>query len=324
MAKLKYQFNDETLSFEIHKTSIRKRFRRAASLFLLSVVMAVVCFFVYSQHFDTPKLMGLRRSNAELVLGLELLKKQAALANNALVQLKQRDNNVYRPTFGLAEIPSSLRDAGFGGVDRYAPRFSQSSHASLLIESSLMLDKLQRKLYIQSMSFDTVAQNAMIIEQMADCVPAIQPIAVVNPRIASFFGTRRDPIYGDIRFHQGIDFGGRTGDPIFVTGNGVVELAGWSLGGYGNQVVINHGFGYKTRYAHLHTIAVRPGQQVTRGQEIGKMGSTGKSTSPHLHYEVLYRETPVNPLNFFDNDLESEDLASIMNIDPKKVKGQFD
>ncbi len=323
MAKSKYRFNTETLSFEIHKISIRKRFQHAAGMFLLSAVVAVACFSLYSRYFDTPKLMTLRRDNAGLVLELELLKKQIALADNVLVQLQQRDNNVYRSAFGLEEIPSSLRDAGFGGVDRYTPRFGKSVHVALLTDCSLMLDKLQRKVCIQSMSFDTVAQNAMIIEQMVDCVPAIQPIAVVAPRIASFFGVRRDPIFGDQRMHQGVDFGGSTGDPIFVTGNGKVVQAGYSLGGYGNYVLVDHGFGYKTRYAHLHTITVKEGDQVLRGQEVGKMGSTGKSTAPHLHYEVIYINNPVNPMNFFANDIDSEDLASIMDIDVKDVRLEY-
>ncbi len=324
MAKLKYKFNTETLSFEIHKVSSRKRLRHVLLLLSSSVVVAVACFSLYAVYFDTPKLMTLRRNNADLVLELELLEKQADLANEALVRLQQRDNNVYRPTFGLAEIPASLRDAGFGGVDRYTSRFNKSEHAALLTNCALSLDKLLRKVCIQSMSFDTVAQNARVVEQMADCVPAIQPVAKVNPSLASFFGNRRDPVYGDIRFHEGIDLPGKVGEPVFSTGNGTVVYVEHALIGYGNNVIVDHGFGYKTRYAHLHTINVRRGDQVTRGQQIGKLGNTGKSVGPHLHYEVIYRGNPVNPLNFFVNDIEYEDLATIMHIDRKSVKWEFE
>ncbi len=324
MAKLKYRLNNETLSFEIHKVSLRKRFRRVLALFLLSVAVAVACFSLYSHYFDTPKLLTLRRDNAELALKLELLKNQIALADRVLVQLQQRDNNVYRPTFGLDEIPASVRDAGFGGVDRYALRFGKSEYARLLSDCALNLDKLQCKLCIQSRSFDTVAQNATVVELMVDCVPAIQPLAAVSPRLSSSFGHRKDPIYGDIRFHEGLDFTGKIGDLIFATGNGKVESVEYSFVGYGNNVVVDHGFGYKTRYAHLHSISVQKGQKVLRGEELGTLGNTGKSTAPHLHYEVLYRNNPVNPLNFFANDIESEDLANIMHINVKDVKREFE
>ncbi len=324
MAKLKYKFNPETLSFEIHKISIRKRFRRAVVFFLLIVVIAIVCFSFYSHYFDTPKLLSLRRSNADLALNLELLQKQIAQSDKTLLQLQMRDNNVYRPTFGLSEVPFTIRDAGFGGVDRYAAKYGKSAYAQLLTDCALRLDRLQRKVYVQTMSFDTVAQNAVLIEKMVDCVPAIQPIAAIPPRINSPFGVRRDPIYGDFRFHEGIDFGGKLGDKVFVSGNGKVLLVEYSFTGYGNNVVVDHGFGYKTRYAHLHTISVRVGQQVMRGQQIATLGNTGKSTAPHLHYEVLYRDQQINPLNFFANDIESEDLANIMHINIKDVKGEFD
>ncbi|MDR3184063.1 MAG: M23 family metallopeptidase [Prevotellaceae bacterium] len=251
-----------------------------------------------------------------LVLQLELLKKRITEADKVLYQLQQRDNNIYRPTFGLDNIPSSIRDAGFGGIDRYA-HLEKSIYSNILVDCSRNLDKLLRKVYIQSVSFDTVAKNATIIEQMVDCVPAIQPLAHVKPRINSPFGSRTDPMFGDRRPHEGIDLGGHVGEVVFATGNGRVITVERSFArtGYGNMVLVDHGFGYKTRYAHLHVITVKKGDMVKRGQQVGTLGNTGKSTGPHLHYEVLMRDKPVDPLNFFTNNIESEDFSSIMHLD---------
>jgi murein DD-endopeptidase MepM/ murein hydrolase activator NlpD len=162
-----------------------------------------------------------------------------------------------------------------------------------------------------------VAQNAMIIEQMVDCIPAIQPVAHASPRITSYFGFRPDPLVGDIRYHEGVDFAGVVGEGVFASGNGkVVKIErSFSRIGYGNMVLIDHGFGHKTRYAHLNTISVRNGEKVQRGQQIGTLGNTGKSTGPHLHYEVLVLDKVVDPLNFFANDMEPEDFVSIMHTD---------
>jgi murein DD-endopeptidase MepM/ murein hydrolase activator NlpD len=325
MAKLKYRFNAETLSFELHHISRKKRLKRAGLLFALTFVVSIGCFVVCSRYFDTPKVIAIRQINEKYVLQLELLKKQITVADNALQQVQQRDNNIYRPTFGLDNIPSSIRDAGFGGIDRYA-HLEKSIYSNLLIDCSKNLDKLLRKVYIQSVSFDTVAKNATIIGQMVDCVPAIQPLAHVAPRITSPFGYRKDPMFGDTRTHEGIDFGGQVGEVVFATGNGRVIAVERSLSrlSYGNMVLVDHGFGYKTRYAHLHTITVKKGDLVKRGQQVGTLGNTGKSTAPHLHYEVLLRNKPINPANFFANDIESEDFTSIMHLgetDADTVKG---
>jgi murein DD-endopeptidase MepM/ murein hydrolase activator NlpD len=315
MAKSKYRFNTETLSFELHHTSRKKRFKRAGVLFVLASVVAMGCFVCYSRYFDTPKVIAIRQDNAALVLQLELLKKKITVADRVLQQLQQRDNNIYRPTFGLEDIPLSIREAGFGGIDRYA-HLEKSIYSDILIDCSKNLDKLLRKVYIQSVSFDTVAKSASIIEQMVDCVPAIQPLAHVTPRVTSSFGYRKDPMFGDRRPHEGIDLGGHVGEVVFATGNGKVIAVERSFArtGYGNMVLVDHGFGYKTRYAHLHTITVKKGSLVKRGQQIGTLGNTGKSTAPHLHYEVLVRNKPVDPLNFFANDIESEDFSSIMQL----------
>jgi murein DD-endopeptidase MepM/ murein hydrolase activator NlpD len=316
MSKLRYRFNAETLSYELNHVSQKRRVKRFFSLFALTFVLSIGCFVGYSRYFDTPKVLSIRRDNATLVLQLELLKKRIMVADKVLLQLQQRDNNIYRPTFGLDNIPSSIRDAGFGGIDRYA-HLEKSMYSDILIDCSKSIDKLLRKVYIQSVSFDTVAKNATIIEQMVDCVPAIQPLAHVTPRVTSYFGYRTDPMFGDRRPHEGIDLAGHVGEVVFATGNGRVISVERSFAktGYGHMVLVDHGFGYKTRYAHLHVITVKKGDLVKRGQQVGTLGNTGKSTAPHLHYEVLMRDKPVDPLNFFANNIESEDFSSIMHLD---------
>ena len=323
MARLKYKFNPETLSFEIHKISTGKRLKRAVGFFLLSAIVAMGSFLLYAQYFDTPKLLSLRRDNAELALKLELLKKHIAHADKTLLQLQMRDNNVYRPTFGLADVPLTVRNAGFGGIDRYTSKYGKSAYANLLTDCALQLDRLQRKIYVQTMSFDTVAQNAMMIEQQAECVPAIQPIEAVPASIASYFGMRTDPFEGDYRNHTGIDLRGKIGDKIFATGNGKVILAEFSPS-YGYHVLVDHGFGFKTRYAHLHRILVEVGQEVQRGQQIGLLGNTGRSKGPHLHYEVFYRDKHVDPINFFTDDIDAKDLERILHAKANDVESQFD
>jgi hypothetical protein len=316
MSKLKYRLNAETLSYEPRHVSQKKRIERFFLLFALTFISSVGCFVGYSRYFDTPKVLSIRQDNAAFVLQLELLKKQITATDRILHQLQQRDNNIYRPTFGLDNIPSSIRDAGFGGVDRYA-HLEKSMYSNILIDCSKSLDKLLRKVYIQSVSFDTVAKNATLIEQMVNCVPAIQPLAHVTPRITSYFGCRTDPMFGDRRPHEGIDLAGHIGEVVFSTGSGrvIVVERSFARTGYGNMVLVDHGFGYKTRYAHLHVITVKKGDVVKRGQQVGTLGNTGKSTGPHLHYEVLVRNKPVNPLNFFTNNIESEDFSSIMYLD---------
>ncbi len=322
MAKSRYWLNPDTLSFEPLKISLRARFKRALWVFSICTVVALSGIHLYSRHFDTPKALSLRRSNAELASKVELLRMQIREAGDFLSQVELRDNNVYRPTFGMEVIPLSVREQGIGGANRYAA-LEESKYADLLIGSSKDLDKLMKKVYIQSISFDAVAKEANNISEMSKCVPAILPVSTAERnRVGTNFGMRIDPIFGDWRMHQGIDIGGKVGEPVFVTGNGVVERTetgkGWGqFLGYGNMVVVNHGFGYKTCYAHLNTVNVEEGEQVIRGQKIGTLGNTGKSTSPHLHYEVRYLDKAVNPTNYFALDMTEKEYENMLRFSQK-------
>ena len=312
MSKSRYWLNLETLSFEPLTVTLRARIWQAVSFFTVSTIVAIVGIFLYTKHFDTPKTMSLKRNNAEVVFQLELLKRQFQEADGFLSQLELRDNNVYRPTFGMEVIPSSVREQGIGGADRYT-FMEESKYANLLIGSSRELDKLMKKIYVQSVSFEAVRKEAANINEMTKCVPAIQPVSFSDRvRVRADFGPRIDPFYKDRRMHEGIDIGGPVGEPVFATGNGRVEKVEYKPWGYGRMVLINHGFGYKTRYGHLQTIEVSEGQEIIRGQRIATLGSTGKSTSPHLHYEVIYRNRAVNPINYFANDMTEIEYENML------------
>jgi len=312
MAKNKrYKFNPETLAYELHKIPIRARFSRGFVLFLLSLVASLIYYYIFTLYFgfETPKKLALKREEGELINKLELLSNRFREANKTLLVLQMRDNYVYRPIFGMEEISSEVRNAGFGGVNRYS-YLEASDPNGVLAKSVINMDVLYKKTFIQSKSFDDVFQLAKNADEMSFCVPAISPVNITARRIrfSSSFGYRPDPFTGSYRMHTGIDLSGPVGEPIYATGNGRVVEIGHDFYGYGNFVLIDHGFGYKTRYAHLKMSMVMVGKPIRRGEQIGLMGNTGRSRGPHLHYEVIYRNRPVNPVNYFSRDIEAEDF----------------
>jgi murein DD-endopeptidase MepM/ murein hydrolase activator NlpD len=298
--------------FEITRTSQGKKIKRILCGFLFSLLLSIGYYALYIQYFDTPHSLSIRRSNADLLVKYDLLNKRFEDANAFLTQIQLRDNNVYRATFGLDIIPSSVRDAGFGGIDRYA-HLEKSDYAPILMSTSRQLDILLKKACIQSISFDTIAKLAAIAEQMTYCIPAIQPVAIGNGvRISDGFRMRTHPILGYKRFHYGMDLSGPVGTPVFATGNGVVRRASHSLFGFGNCIIIDHGFGYQTLYAHLRSMTVQEGQTVKRGEQIASLGNTGLSKGPHLHYEVHYRGVQQNPINYFSTEMDIDEYEKIL------------
>jgi murein DD-endopeptidase MepM/ murein hydrolase activator NlpD len=217
--------------------------------------------------------------------------------------------------FESEPIPGSIREAGIGGADKY-DALKGYSNSDLIIETEKRMDKILGKLYVQSKSYDEVFTLAKNKEQMLSSIPAIQPVNNKDlRRIGSYFGTRMDPFYKVRKFHEGMDFSASVGTEVYATGNGtVVEAARDATGGYGNLIVIDHGYSYKTVYAHLSRIFVKPGQKILRGQIIGYVGNTGKSTSPHLHYEVRKNGVPLNPIYFFYNDISPEEFAMMLEL----------
>lgn len=306
MGKTRFRYNPLTLSFERIEFTLSQRIAKVAIKFVFSLLVASVFLSIYSIFFDTPKQKILKRTNAEIRLRFEILENKIAEATMLVDAMQRRDNHIYRSIFEADTIPSTIRLGGYGGANRYN-RFEAISNPEPVIRTLNMLDQLTWKVYIQSKSFDEVIEMAKNKEKMVLSIPAIQPVAVRDlVKMSDDFGYRRDPFTREIKLHTGIDFAGPIGVPIYATGNGVVVEADFSFFGYGNQVVIDHGFGYKSRYAHLHKIQVQVGQEVVRGQQIGLLGNSGRSTGPHLHYEVLLRNNPVNPLNYFNDMLPHE------------------
>lgn len=312
MAKNKrYIFNPRTLIYEVERGSKRSRILKSLALFVSSIGLAVLYFWLYTSvlELELPKTLLLKKANAELISRAEVLNRQLDRYEDALSTLQMRDDGIYRSIFGMNEIPSDVRNAGFGGVNRY-------SHYSsgLLKNTAVRLDILTKKTYIQSKSFDEIAHLSKRAGDMASCIPAISPVTTDRRiyRLSSSFGYRADPFSGRTKRHTGVDFALKPGNPIYATGDGVVESVKFELFGYGNQVLINHGFGYKTRYAHLKTVGVAEGMKIKRGECIGLSGNSGRSSGPHLHYEVLYKDRHVNPANYYDLTITPDEYATMV------------
>ncbi len=311
--KKRYQFNAQTLAYEVHRTPLRNRFSKGLLVFFMSVAAFAGYYLLYTQFFglDTPKTAYLKYRYVEMNSKFELLQRQFEQNNQALADLQMRDNNIYRPIFGMEELSQDVRDAGFGGVNRYSHLESVSS-SSALVDAVKRMDVIYKKAFVQSRSYDEVSILARRADEMAQCVPAIPPVALENVRLSSLFGYRSDPFYGTRRMHQGIDLSGDRGEPIYASGNGTVVEVKRNFFGYGREIVIDHGFGYKSRYAHLQQMLVKVGDVVKRGDQIATMGNTGKSKGVHLHYEVIYRERRVNPLNYYNQEVKGEEYMAMV------------
>lgn len=308
MAKEKYKFNPHTLTFDVISHPLRKKIAKIVIHLFVNLLLAATLTYIYSLFLDTPKEKNIKRDIADIVLKYDLFQRKVTEKAGLLREFQKRDNHIYRAIFEADTIPASLREGGYGGVNRYKA-FEKYKHADVLLKTFTMFDQLSWQVYVQSKSFDEVIDLARNKERMTHCIPAIQPIS--NKNISAYFGFRSDPFTRRPTMHYGIDFTGTIGTPIHATGEGIVVNAEFSFTGYGKEVVIDHGFGYKTRYAHLSKINVKPGDKILRGQIIGELGTTGRSTGPHLHYEVLLRNSAIDPMNYF-NDLTMEDYDKMV------------
>ena len=316
MSKFKrYKLNPETLLYEIEKVSAKSRVLKTVVLVAASMALSLVYLWLFTSvlGFELPKTALLKMKNARWTSSMELMNRQLDMYEATLQGLSIRDDEIYRNIFGMNEIPQEVRNAGFGGVNRY-DYLATVPDNSLLRRASVRLDTLTKKAYVQSKSFDDVEALSQRAGDMASCIPAIPPVLPDKSkyRISSTFGYRSDPISGVSKMHTGFDFACKPGNPVYASGDGVVSSVTFELFNYGNSVVIDHGFGYKTRYAHLKTIFVAEGMKLKRGECIGESGNSGKSTGPHLHYEVMYKGRFVNPVNYFDLEMPVEEYASMV------------
>ena len=311
----KYRLNPETLLYETKKRTPASRVSWIVGFILGSLLLSLFWFWLYASvlGLEPPKTVILKKANARWTSRVERMQRRLDAAENTLEGLRMRDDEIYRNIFGMNEISPEVRNAGFGGVNRYAALDALPDNSPLK-KTMVRLDYLSKKTFVQSKSFDDIAAMSQRADDMASCIPVIPPI---NPdpskyRLTSPFGYRSDPISGQTRFHSGLDFAMDQGNPVYATGSGVVESCSFELNGYGNSVVIDHGFGYKTRYAHMKIIYVVEGMTVRRGECLGESGKTGKATGPHLHYEVFYRGSPVNPMNYVDMEMETEEYVTMV------------
>ena len=285
---------------------------RIALRMVLALVIAVACNLAISSYTDTPKMAKIRRDNHRLEREYIILQEKIAASEQILEDIKHRDHYVYRPLLGVDTIgdPNILRVYSDYNDERYA-KYKGDDHGALIEEGWRSLDHLTRSIYYASISLDDTQEMATHKEEFSTVIPAIWPIDRTKLRsVSSLYGMRKHPRYGTWRKHEGVDLAAPTGTPVYATGNAVVREARWR-NGYGNLIELNHGFGYKTRYAHLSARFVKPGDKVTRGQVIGEVGNTGVSSGPHLHYEVRYRDNTVNPIHFFNKDMSAESYKEI-------------
>ena len=316
----KYIFNAQTLKYEKAVVGWGKRLLNVFMFICAALVFSLIISTVDYNYFDSPKEKILRTELNGLKEQYAILDKETARLSAVLDGLQYRDGNIYRVLFESDPIPSSVWEAGSGGVNKYK-HLEKYDNAELMVDVSKKVDRLKKQMAIQSKSYDDIGTLIKGKEQMLASIPSIQPVKNRDlERIASGFGMRIDPVYKVPKFHAGLDFTASIGTEIFATGDGVVELVGFDYGGYGNEVLINHGYGYKTRYGHMSRTKAKVGQKVKRGEVIGYVGSTGKSTGPHVHYEVIKSNEVVNPIYFFYNDVTDAMFAKI--VDRSQNAGQ--
>ena len=314
MKKIKYYYNPKSLRYEKYVESAWKKFRVVLGFLSAASVFAFIIVYLAYTYLDSPKEKKLKRELSQLQYQYDLLNDKLGEMNDALADLQDRDDNIYRVIFEAEPIPASVREAGYGGANRFE-ELSGYDDADLMKSSWLKLTSTRYKMYIQSKSYDALAALIKSKTEMLASIPAIQPVANKDlKRIGSGFGVRIDPIYKVPRMHEGIDFTAAIGTPIYATGNGVVSLVDYGSRDYGNHVIITHGYGYQTLYGHMSRVKVRIGQKVNRGDVIGYVGNSGKSTGPHCHYEVIKNGKKINPINFFYSDLSPEEFQQLLEL----------
>lgn len=314
MSKVKYYYDSETLSY---RKIERKKGRRTRIVIFSILGMLLSGFLLLVLYLNlpmvrTPKELALQRELDNMQLQFELLNKRISQAQIVLSEIEERDNTLYRTYFESNPIPEEQRRAGFGGVNRYQD-LEGFDNSKLIVNTSKNVDILTKQLVIQSKSLDEIAELAANKEELLTAIPAIQPIKNEDmTRMASGYGYRSDPFTKAKKFHYGMDFTAPRGTPVYATGNGKVVRADNRVSGYGNHIVIDHGFGYSSLYGHLYKYNVRAGQRVKRGDVIGFVGNTGRSSGPHLHYEVLKDDQRVNPMNFYYGSLSAEEYEEML------------
>ena len=313
MRKVYYIYNPKTRTYDRIYPTVRQRAISILRRLFVGMGLGAGSFIILLFIFGPPSEKELRIENARLLAQYNVLSHRLDEALGVMQDIQQRDDNLYRVVLQADPVSDAIRKAGYGGTNRYE-QLMDMANAELVMNTTQKMDMLNRQLYIQSKSFDEVVDLCKGHDEMLKCIPAIMPVSNKDlKKTASGYGTRIDPIYNTPKFHAGMDFSANIGTPVYATGDGKVIKAGWETG-YGNLIQVDHGFGYVTWYAHLSKYKVRPGQKVVRGEVIGEVGNTGKSTGPHLHYEVHVKGKVQNPVNYYFMDLSAEDYDKMVQI----------
>jgi murein DD-endopeptidase MepM/ murein hydrolase activator NlpD len=312
MKKVKYFYNTNTLRYERLETPLRVKLLRVFGFVASALVTAALIAYLAFRFIGSPKEKILELQNREIREDFILLAEQVQRMERQMKELEQRDHEVYRAIFEATPIPDSARAQELA-TQLEIDKVEKLGSRELVTSITQSVNNLLTRIRSQRSSYQEVAQLIKDKEKLLAHTPAIQPVSNKNlNRIASGFGYRIDPIYKTTKLHAGLDFTAPQGTPIYATANGRVETAGNTGDGYGRHVIINHGYGYKTLYAHMVRVKARVGQTVKRGEVIGWVGSTGKSTGPHCHYEVIKNGRPIDPIYFFYNDLSPAQFDRIL------------
>ncbi len=312
MARYKYIFNKETLAYEEVKKPFSRQLKKFLSRFGIIFFIAIMVNAMLLLFIGLPEEFFYEKESRQLETKCYHLVDNMKQMEKLVTVLQNKDDHFYRPLFGLNPLPVSYREAGYGGVDPYADLLG-NANSEPVIQTVEKIDLLSRKIDVQQRSFNEIHKLALRKKKLFTNIPAIPPVSgKSNYHISSYYGWRNDPITKIVGAHYGIDFAANYGEPVYATGNGKVNKTGYNNWGYGREIIIDHDFGYYTKYAHLRKILVKEGQEVKRGQLIGLMGSSGLSTGPHVHYEVLVNKHPVNPRLFYNDDLTIEEYEMIV------------
>lgn len=314
MKKVKYFYNTNTLRYEKLETPLRVTLLRILGFISASLVTALIIVMIAYRYFPSTREKMLQQENEKLKQQYLVLDERTRKLQQQMTELEKRDNEVYRTIFEANPVPDSVRLKEIAQKKEIDLVMSMNS-SELENDITTTINNVAMRMAYQEKSFNEISSFIKNKEQLLVATPAIQPVSNSDlKRIASGFGYRIDPVYKTVKFHAGLDFTAPQGTPIYATANGVVRTAGNLGNGFGNHVVISHGYGYETLYGHMFRLKVRNGARVKRGEIIGWVGNTGKSTGPHCHYEVHKNGRPLDPVYFFYNDLTPEQFDRLLKL----------
>lgn len=312
MKQVFYRYNPDTDNFERHYPTLKTRLASLGKYLAVGGVIGIGLYVMLVYIFEGPTERNLKEENDKLRSQYAILEKRLDNSIKVMEDIRNRDDNFYRVMMQMDPLSSKERYSGLENDSKFE-NLGHLSDAELLSRMTRSMDLLEHQIYSQSVSFDQLREAAGEQKEKIACIPSVMPINISDYTMSSGYGYRRDPIYGTAKFHEGLDFAAATGTPVFATADAVVEIAD-RKDAYGNCIDLNHGYNYVTRYAHLSQILVKPGQRVKRGEMIGKVGSTGKSTGSHLHYEVRFKGEPQNPVHYYFMDLTPAQYVDMIQL----------